>query len=99
MAAILKSFWRYQKVGLVSEKVSLILFWTIQKITKFLGADLEYGLIGEKLGHSYSKEIHAEIGDYSYELKEIPKEELEAFIKERNFIIKIQNLEIKIINF
>ena len=46
---------------------------------------MEYGLIGEKLGHSYSKEIHAEIGDYSYELKEIPKEELEAFIKERNF--------------
>ena len=46
---------------------------------------MEYGLIGEKLGHSYSKEIHAEIGDYSYELKEIPKEELEAFINERNF--------------
>ena len=46
---------------------------------------MEYGLIGEKLGHSYSKEIHAEIGDYSYELKEIPKDELESFIKERNF--------------
>lgn len=46
---------------------------------------MEYGLIGEKLGHSYSKEIHAEIGNYNYELKEIPKNELESFIKERNF--------------
>ena len=46
---------------------------------------MEYGLIGEKLGHSYSKEIHAEIGDYNYELKEIPRDELESFIKSRDF--------------
>lgn len=46
---------------------------------------MEYGLIGEKLGHSFSKEIHNQIGNYNYELKEIPKTELEAFIKERNF--------------
>ena len=29
---------------------------------------MEYGLIGEKLGHSYSKQIHAEFADYHYEL-------------------------------
>lgn len=29
---------------------------------------MEYGLIGEKLGHSYSKIIHEKLADYSYEL-------------------------------
>ena len=29
---------------------------------------MEYGLIGEKLGHSASKEIHEQLADYSYEL-------------------------------
>ena len=28
------------------------------------------GLLGEKLGHSYSPQIHALLGDYSYELFE-----------------------------
>ncbi len=46
---------------------------------------MEYGLIGEHLGHSYSPEIHARIGDYPYELKEIPRNELADFIKERSF--------------
>ena len=32
---------------------------------------MKYGLIGEKLGHSFSKEIHEMIGYYSYELCEI----------------------------
>ena len=30
-----------------------------------------YGLLGEKLSHSYSPELHALFGDYSYELFEI----------------------------
>ena len=30
-----------------------------------------YGCIGEKLGHSFSKEIHAKIAGYCYELCEI----------------------------
>ena len=29
---------------------------------------LRCGLLGEKLGHSYSPEIHALLGDYEYEL-------------------------------
>ena len=28
----------------------------------------EYGLIGEKLGHSFSKDIHSLIADYEYNL-------------------------------
>ncbi len=44
-----------------------------------------YGLIGEKLGHSYSKEIHAAIADYEYELKELKPEDVEAFIKGKEF--------------
>ena len=42
---------------------------------------MEYGLIGEKLGHSFSKEIHNQIGSYDYILKEIPKTELTAFMQ------------------
>ena len=40
---------------------------------------MEYGLIAEKLSHSFSKEIHNKLADYIYELKELKKEELEAF--------------------
>ena len=46
---------------------------------------MEYGLIAEKLGHSYSKEIHEMLGKYSYELKEIKGEELDRFFEERDF--------------
>ena len=41
---------------------------------------MKYGLIGEKLGHSFSKGIHSQIADYNYELKEIDKEELKEFL-------------------
>ena len=34
---------------------------------------MEYGLIGEKLGHSASKEIHEQLADYSYELHPLKK--------------------------
>ena len=46
---------------------------------------MKYGLIGEKLGHSFSKIIHESIADYSYELKEISKVGLELFMKEKSF--------------
>ena len=46
---------------------------------------MEYGLIAERLGHSYSKEIHEMLGGYTYELKEIPAEGLDAFMKARDF--------------
>ncbi len=46
---------------------------------------MEYGLIGEKLGHSFSKEIHAKIAPYRYELKEIPRNGLDAFMRAKDF--------------
>ena len=39
------------------------------------------GLIGEKLGHSYSKMIHGKFADYDYELLEVKEDELESLIR------------------
>ena len=44
----------------------------------------KYFLIGEKLGHSYSCELHGFNG-INYELKEIPRGNLPEFFRERNF--------------
>ena len=44
-----------------------------------------YGLIGERLGHSFSAEIHARLGEEPYELKELPPDQVEAFLKKRDF--------------
>ena len=46
---------------------------------------MKYGLIGEKLGHSFSKEIHNKLFDYDYELKEIPKDEIDSFLSKKDF--------------
>lgn len=46
---------------------------------------MEYGCIGEHLKHSFSKEIHASFADYNYDICEIPREKLDAFLTERNF--------------
>lgn len=46
---------------------------------------MKYGLIGEKLGHSYSKDIHEQLADYKYEIKEIARENLDAFIESKDF--------------
>ena len=46
---------------------------------------MEYGLIGEKLGHSYSPQIHAQLADYRYELKAMPPEALDSFLTARDF--------------
>lgn len=46
---------------------------------------MQYGLIGEHLGHSFSREIHGQIADYEYELREIPADELDSFMKAREF--------------
>ena len=42
-------------------------------------------MIGEKLPHSFSKEIHEKLGYYQYFLKELKPEELEDFILSRNY--------------
>ncbi len=44
-------------------------------------ATLKCGLLGEKLGHSYSPQIHAQLADYPYELYEKSPEELDAFLR------------------
>ncbi len=41
----------------------------------------KYGLIGEKLGHSYSPEIHALLGDYEYRLYPMPREAVGDFVQ------------------
>lgn len=46
---------------------------------------MEYGLIGEKLGHSFSAEIHQELFGYKYELCELSKAELEPFMTAKAF--------------
>lgn len=46
---------------------------------------MEYGCIGEKLTHSFSKEIHNLLFDYDYVIREIPKGELQTFMTQRNF--------------
>lgn len=44
-----------------------------------------YGLIGERLIHSFSPEIHAAISQEPYELCELRKNELEEFFRRRDF--------------
>lgn len=46
---------------------------------------MEYGLIGERLGHSHSPKIHGLLADYDYQLREIFPEELPAFLEARDF--------------
>ena len=46
---------------------------------------MEYGCIGEKLGHSFSKEIHNALADYDYKLQELKREELPEFFHKKDF--------------
>ncbi len=46
---------------------------------------MEYGCIGEKLTHSFSKEIHALLFDYDYKIQEIPRGELHEFMTRKEF--------------
>ena len=46
---------------------------------------MEYGLIGAKLGHSYSPEIHARLGDYDYQLYERTEREFIDLMASRRF--------------
>ena len=44
-----------------------------------------YGCIGERLSHSFSKEIHNILADYPYELCEVARDKLDAFATKRDF--------------
>ena len=46
---------------------------------------MRYGLIGEKLGHSFSKIIHEQLADYTYDLIPLTKEELHDFMTQKAF--------------
>lgn len=46
---------------------------------------MQCGLLGRKLGHSYSPQIHNLLGDYSYVLFEKEPEELKNFLKNGDF--------------
>lgn len=46
---------------------------------------MEYGLIAEKLGHSFSKDIHNKLFDYEYELHEVDRDSFDLFMKKREF--------------
>ena len=46
---------------------------------------MEFGLIGEHLGHSFSCEIHAKLASYRYELRELPPDMLAGFLQRRDF--------------
>ena len=47
---------------------------------------MQCGLLGRKLGHSYSPQIHSQLGSYDYRLFEKEPEELEDFLKNGDFI-------------
>ncbi|MBP3442775.1 MAG: AAA family ATPase [Clostridia bacterium] len=45
----------------------------------------KYGLLGRKLLHSLSPEIHRELGNFSYELFQVEPENLEEFFTKKDF--------------
>ena len=45
----------------------------------------QYGLIGERLEHSYSPRLHSLLGAYDYQLLPTPPEELDTLLRQRAF--------------
>ena len=45
----------------------------------------KYGLIGEKLGHSFSKPIHEQLGGYPYELMPMDEAAVHTLFAEKAF--------------
>lgn len=46
-------------------------------------SEKKFGLLGEKLSHSFSPQIHKEFGNYEYLLYEIKKSELDKFFSDK----------------
>ena len=46
---------------------------------------MKFGLIGYPLGHSWSKEIHAHFNHYPYSMYELKPEELDTFLRTKDF--------------
>ncbi len=47
---------------------------------------MKYGCIGERLSHSFSKEIHNALADYPYEIHEVAREDLDGFMEDADFL-------------
>ena len=45
----------------------------------------KYGLVGKKLTHSFSRDIHSKLADYRYDLIELNEEELDNFFEAKDF--------------
>lgn len=45
----------------------------------------KFGLLGRKLGHSFSPKIHSLLGDYPYDLFEVEPEDVEEFLHRGDF--------------
>ena len=56
---------------------------------------MKYGLIGEHLGHSFSKQIQTRIAeienvkDYDYQLCELNREEFKVFMEKKDFKVTL----------
>ena len=48
-------------------------------------ANLTFGLVGERLGHSHSPRIHELLGSVPYERVEVPRDEVGAFFAARRY--------------
>ena len=48
-------------------------------------SSIQFGLLGEKLGHSYSKQIHEKLADYTYDLCPLTREEFPVFMEQKAF--------------
>ena len=46
---------------------------------------MQCGILGEKLGHTYSPQIHSMLAEYSYSIFEITADNLEAFLRSNSF--------------
>ena len=55
---------------------------------------IKYGLLGERLSHSYSKIIHNRLGNSGYELFSVDKTNLEKILTAREFAgLKLHNIK------
>lgn len=60
-------------------------FWDFKTKTNGNDEMNRYGLIGEKLPHSFSPIIHEYLGNPEYDLFEIPKDDIDSFMKGASF--------------
>ena len=47
---------------------------------------MKYGLIGENVGHSFSKAVHSLLADYEYEPTGVPRDKFQEFMEKRDFL-------------